>query len=126
MKFQIHLKGKHHSGRGVRYVALDPDAHEAVLVGAAKVVSPEATILELKKIEWRNGVKCFVVEVTEPTEDPLTAKWRKVTPGDLEDLSQYFTAKDVVVLQALYRELHEVDPAEVEAIVGKALPVSED
>ena len=123
---QYHLKGKGFSGRAVRVRELDPIEVEENLKAAAKLVPAEATVLELKKTEWRNGIKLMVVEVSDKCEDPMApdVKWRKVTPVDLEDLGQYFKTKDVAVLEAIYRESNEVIPSELDAITGKALPVT--
>jgi hypothetical protein len=129
---QIHLQGQSFSGRGVRYRELDPFEVEENLKGAAKILGAEATPFELKKTEWRNGAKQMIVEFSEPCEDLLAvdengkpkAKWRKMTPDVLEDFSSYFKTKDLAVLEHIYRQNHEVLQNEVEAIVGKALPVS--
>lgn len=126
MKFQYHLTGKGHSGRAVQVEALAPDEADEMLTFAAKLAGTEATPIEIKKIEWRAGVKQFVVKLTEPTEDPMKATWKKATPEMFDDMSKYFTAKDTAVLEALYREYHEITVAELDAIVGKALPVAED
>ena len=39
-------------------------------------------------------------------------------------LDALFTPKDVEILEALYRKFHEVSLADVDAIMGKALPVA--
>lgn len=124
---QYHLKGRGFSGRAVRLRELDPMEVEANLTATAKLVGPEATIVELKKVEWRNGVKLMVAQMTDPCDDPFVegVKWKKITGGMLDDLGTYFKAKDILALEAIYREYHEVVPAELEAITGKAVPVSE-
>lgn len=126
---QYHLVGKGFSGRAVRVRELTPIEAEENLTAAAKLssgVSESTQILELKKVEWRNGVKLMITEFTDPCADPLAegVKWRKVTPGLLDDIGAFFTAKDVGALEAVFRQMHEVTPAELEAITGKALPVS--
>lgn len=124
---QYHLSGKGFSKRGVRVRELSPEENEGNLLGAAKLVSADATIIDLKSVEWRNGVKLFIVSYTDPCEDPTAAsvKWYKPKPGEFEELSKLFTAKDVEVLKVIFKELHEVSRDEVDAIRGKALPVSE-
>jgi hypothetical protein len=112
------------SGRAVRVQALEPADLEENLTSAAKIVGDQGTILELKKTEWRNGLKRFVVAVSEPCEDPKAAKWKKVTPMDLENLGDLFGPKDVAVLEQIFREFHEVSPDEIKAITGKAQAVS--
>lgn len=129
MATQYHLKGKGFSGRAVRVRELDPMEVEENLKAAGKLMTGQdagaGAMLELKKTEWRNGVKMMLIEISEPCEDTSAAKWRKVSAVDLEDLGAFFTAKDVAVLEDVFRTNHEVMPAELEAIVGKALPVSE-
>jgi len=124
---QYHLKGKGFSGRAVRVRELDPIEVEDNLTATAKLVSQEASIIELKKVEWRNGVKRMIVEFSEPCEDPFAegVKWKKVTAGMLDEIGEYFRAKDLLALEAIYRTNHEVIPSELEAITGKAVPVSE-
>jgi len=130
---QFLLNSKRCSGRGVRIRSLSPDEHDKLMFEAAKLVGPDATFLELKKIEWRMGVKKMLCEVTEKggykSEDELLkdgVKWKKVTVQFLdESFDDMFNAKDVGILQAIYRELHEVNDKEIDAIMGKALPVSE-
>lgn len=127
MQFQYHLKGKGHSGRAVRVEALSPEDAEDMLTFAAKLAGDKATPIEIKKIEWRTGVKQFITKFTDPTEDPLTATWKKATPGLFDDdMAKFFTAKDCQVLEALYRDYHEITQVELDAIVGKALPVASE
>jgi predicted phosphoribosyltransferase len=57
--------------------------------------------------------------------DLPTAKWKKPGPGQLDDIDSFFTPKDWMALESIYRELHEITPAELEAITGKAVPLSE-
>lgn len=123
---QYHLNGKRMSRRAVRVQELDPTDAEKNLTDAAKIVGKEATILELKKVEWRNGVKRFVVEVSDPCDNPMdpSVKWTKLKPGDLDDPGAFFNTKDMMFLEALFREYHEISADEQDALMGKALPVS--
>ncbi len=126
---QVHLNGKRMSRRGVRVRMLDPDEHGEILVQAAKMVSPEAKVIELKKKEWRLGIKQFITAYTEPCDDPLAegVKWIKADLATLDEkFGDLFGVKDCAILEDLYRDFHEVSQAEVEAIAGKALPVSAD
>ena len=127
MLTQLHLKGKGFSGRAVRLRELAPAEVEANLTAAAKLAGKEAGPLEIKKIEWRNAVKMMIVEFTEPCADPMAdgVKWRKVSPGMLEDMGEYFKAKDVALLEHFYRDQNEVLQDEVDDILGKALPVAQ-
>lgn len=97
------------------------------MIAVAKIVSKEASVMEFKKVEWRNGVKRMISEISDPCDDPFAdgVKWKKVTLPQLEDLGTFFKAKDVQALEAIYRDYHEMVPSEIEAIVGKAVPVSE-
>lgn len=124
---QYHLNGKGFSGRAVRVRTLDPMEVEDNLAAAAKLVSKEASVIELKKTEWRNGAKLMITEYTEPCEDPMALEskaWKKAQPGQFDDLGTYFTAKDIAVLQHIFCENHEVKESELDAIMGKGLPVS--
>jgi hypothetical protein len=125
MKYQYHLKGKHYSGRAVRVEPLNATASDEALVNAARLAGKEATIFEVTKQQYVLGLRQFVKEISEPCDDPMTAKWRKVKPEDLDNLADFFTAKDLMVLEQIYREYHEVTKQELDDIVGKALPVSE-
>lgn len=128
MIYEFHLAGKYMSTRAVRVRGLEPIEAEQVLSDAAKIVGEEGTILELKKTQWRNGIKFMVVAISDPCEDPRKLdpkQWKKTTPQMLENLGDFFTPKDIGVLEAVYRDFHEVNPEELKAITGKALPVSE-
>lgn len=128
MGMQYHLKGRGFSGRVVRCRELDPTEVEDNLTAAAKLASKDATIIELKKTEWRNGVKRMITEVSDPTDDPMKKdlKFRKLSPQQLdEQWASLFKAKDVLLLESVYRDYHEVIPSEVADITGKAVPLSE-
>lgn len=126
---QFHLTGKRHSGRAVRVEALDDVSVSENLTNAAKQVSGEATIVELRTIEKRLGLQLFIKEISEPTKNPLdpSLKWTKVNAASFEDgLSTFFTAKDVQVLEAIYRDFHEITKDELEMIMGKGMVVASD
>lgn len=126
--YQVCLK----SGRGIRFAELTPLERDKVLADAAKLVGKEATMLELRGLEHRLGVKAMLKAYTEQsglTDDDLIkpeTKWKKVTIQELDDkYDSIFSAKDHAVLAALYVRYHDVTSEEVDKIVGKALPVSE-
>ena len=124
---QYHLKGPRHSGRAVRLKELSSSDVNENLTQAAKLVSKDASVLELRKAEYRLGIQRFVVEISDACADPLdpTVKWKKVDPASFtEGLDSFFTAKDVQILEALYREYHEVSQQSLDDIMGKAIPVS--
>jgi len=124
----IHLKGHKCSGRAVRFVPLDPDERDNVLLLAAKDVGSDGTYPELKRTEWKLGVHQMIKFVsTEPVTDPNASdiKWRKVTPAVLEEsYKELFTAKDHALLMATFRMYHEVSDEEINAIVGKVVTVA--
>lgn len=128
MQQQLHLKGRGFSGRGVRVRDLVPSEVEENLTSAAKLLSKDASIIELKKTEWRNGVKRMLTEITDPCEDPMAegVKWKKFTPAMADCLDDFFRPKDVQLLEHLYRDANEVVASEVDDIVGKAVPLSVD
>lgn len=124
---QIHLKGKWHSKRVVQVRMLDAFEVEDNLTQAAKLLGKSAEFFEIKKTEWRNGVKRFLVSVSEPVDNPADATMRKVNIADLDaTFTELFTSKDQQVLEAMYRDFHEVSAEEVDAIVGKAIPVASE
>lgn len=126
---QFHLNAPACSGRGVRVRMLSPDEANKVMADAARLVGPEASIIELKKTEWSLGVKAMLTEYTVEKNLPDLMKegvqWRKVDRVFLdENYSKIFGAKDDAILQAIYRQFHEVSEKDIEAVVSKALPVS--
>ena len=131
---EIVLNAKFCSGRGVRFKVLDPYEHDAITLDAAKVVGMEGTMIELRKLEWKMGVKRMIVAVTKDggykdTDDLISkeAAWRKMTVKDLdEEYNKLFTAKDDQFLCAMFRQYHEVSEDELQAISGKARTVSVD
>lgn len=127
MKFEYHLKGKGHSGRALRLKPLGPSQVESNLTNAARLVGKDALYFELKKSERRSGIKEMIVEFTDPVDDPRAegTKWRKPTHDQFVDHDEYFTAKDWAVLESIYSDYHEVSAEEIEAISGKAVPLSE-
>lgn len=126
----LHLKGLHCSGRAVKFQPLDPDERDAILLLAAKEVGADGTMIDLKRMEWKYGVHKMIKQVSvEPVDgdpnDP-SVKWKKHTPETMDqEYSKLFTAKDHALLTAAFRVYHEVSDQEVNAIVGKALTVSE-
>lgn len=127
----LHLKGNRCSRRAVRVIELLPDEKDDLMLQAAKAVGQDASIIELKKREWKMGVLSMIKQVsTEPvTGDPNgpDVKWKSYDYQTIEtDYSKLFTSKDHALLVAAFRSFHEVTDDEVAAIVGKALPVSAD
>ncbi len=124
----VHLKGKYHSGRVVHVKMLDSAEIEDNQLQSGKLLDKDnASYYDLKKIEWKNGLRRFVIAVSDPvTEMTKETKVRKVTPMDLDaSFAEFFTSKDAKVLEQMYRDYHEVSQEEIENIAGKALTVSE-
>lgn len=124
---QYHLSGPRNSGRAVRVESLDYIAVSKNLDEAVKFVSENSTYGQLKKKEWMLGIAQFVKEVSDPCKDPFdpSVKWRKVTVADFEEgFSAFFNAKDMMMLEALYREYHDLTKEELDAITGKGKPVA--
>lgn len=126
----LHLVGKRASGRAVRVQELGPDEKDDLMIQAAKSLGKDASILELKRREWKMGVLSMIKQVsTVPVKDANGAdvKWKSYSYDELEEAYKtLFTSKDHSLLVAAFRHFHEVTEEEVDAIVGKALPVSED
>jgi hypothetical protein len=135
---QIFLNAPNCSGRGVRLRALTPTQVDALLERAATLVGKDATVLDVKLAEWREGVKEMLVAVTKAgaltdpnaLQDPATA-WepldtRKIETVDGWGMDALFTARDMNFLIEVYKRFHEVTKDEIEAIVGKAVKVSAD
>lgn len=133
--YQALLDANGCTGRGVRFKHLTPSERDTMSRKAATLAGKEATIYDLRMLEFREGVKAMLHSVTRETsltfEQAQAGAWQKLDahslemPGEL-NYDTLFNAKDDAVLTALYRRAHEVSVAEIEAIAGKALPVSVD
>jgi hypothetical protein len=126
---QVFLDGKNCSGRGVRFRDLDPTEVEQITIDAGKGLTTDASMLELRKTEWRLGSRRMITAVTEgkalKEADLPTAKWIDVNEQYLDaHYTSLFTAKDNALLTALYREYHEINEDELDAISKKVLTVS--
>ncbi len=129
-KLQILLDAPNCCGRGVQFKLLTPSEIGKVSQNAAKIVGTDATIIDLKKMEWLLGVKAMLCAVTVAkglkTIVGKDIKWKELNAMDIDmEYDKLFGGKDSQVLEAVYRQYHEVSQSEVDAIVGKALPVSE-
>lgn len=128
--FQVVLSGKHCSGRAVRFRTLSAAEHDKLTLDAAKQIGPEGTMLELRKLEYRNGVRAMIVGISSQSGLKELSKdvvFKKVDPFDLDsNWSEYFNPKDEAVLTELYRSFHEVTQSEIDDISGKIQMVSVD
>lgn len=122
-----HLTGRGCSGKGVRCRTLLPATIDKVLLSAAKQMSPDATNVELARIEQRLGVESMVAGVTRAavaSEDELRAlqesAWEHFDPVNAQQL----TAKDWNMLMRIYTSEYCVSAVEVDAIMGKAMRAS--
>lgn len=129
------------SGRVVRIKELGLEERDAVLTTAARSVGPEATIAELNRRRNQEGVKAMIVEVTRkgeilPEQVPtLKAEdWMRPNRIDFEPvkdggkglLTELFTIRDLDALVHAFRMYNDTPSEDIEAIVGKAVPVSMD
>lgn len=129
-KIQFHLNAPACSGRGVRIKLLSPDETNQLMLDAAKILGSEGTMVELKKLEWSMGVRQMICSVTvqKGLKDVMgeDVSWKDYDRQLMDqEYKKLFGPKDDAILQALYRQYHEVSQAEVDAIAGKALPVLE-
>jgi len=122
------------SGRGVRVRVLDATTRFAIREESGKGLSPEATMIEWKVKEGIDGVVACVAQITESagfkTLDEMgapTVAWKSVTAEYLHDhLTDYFSAKDLDALVGIFRKLHDLDPKELEDIMGEGRDVTVD
>ena len=126
---QYHLAGVGMSGRGERVRQLEPDVHREVENQAAHIAGPDATGMSLTNIIQQEALKRMVFEVTEKAglENLDGAKWRRIQLSELalpDQWRAFFTTKDTSFLEDIHRRYHRVTQAEVDMIVGKAIPVS--
>lgn len=123
------------NGRGIAFEVLTATARDKVLADAAKLIgnlSGEGAFFELRQVEQRLGVKSMLRSMTVATglkdEDLIKpeTKWKQLTMLELDtNYDKFFSAKEHMILSALYRKFHEVDASEVDDIVKKVLEVSE-
>lgn len=124
--FQIHLNAKKCSKRAVRFKVLSPAEAGSLMDQAAKIVGPQGTMIELRRTQWSLCVQAMLTEYTDPTDEPMGAKWFKASTQQMAaDYDKLFTAKDDQILISMYREYHEVDQEEIDSISGKALTVAD-
>jgi hypothetical protein len=126
MNTQYHLKGAGFSGRAVRLRELKPSEVEANFTSAAKLVGGEGTQLELAKTTWRNGARLMIESYSNPCKDPMATEgivWKK--GESIEDMDAVFKAKDVLALEAIFRQCYELVVSDLEAITSGAIPVAE-
>lgn len=147
--YQLHLSGFGMSGRGVRLRQLEPALVHQVEEDAAKLMGPGATAYAFNQAVLAEGVSRMVAEITEPvmgvrevvgdeaepgakpaapvprTPNDPDVEWRPVTLQQMKaSAASWFTARDVAVLEQMYARLHQVSQLEIDAIMGKALPVT--
>lgn len=128
---QIHLKAPNMSQRGVRLRLLSYPVVQQCQNDAAKLVGPDAGFAAFRNAYHSEALRRFVAEVSEPagtlTED---TPWRALTvadlttPGGAYQLESMFSAREIAVLESLFRQHHEVTQDELDMITGKASPVA--
>ncbi len=146
---QYALVGKGYCGRGVRLRRLSIDDHEAALKSASRSAiigtgeqSPEQIRLEQLDVNMAITNACvrrMIAQVTKragykTAEDVLALSqedWASVTDADLMGVgaaalkyTALFGAKDDSILERIYHAEYNVTKDEVDAILGKAVPVA--
>lgn len=146
------LFGAGHSGRAVKLRTIGIDEDDQAQLSVMTEAKGDAKLFQI--LGERERVCRMIDAVTDPVPVPqptgkddkrddhtrtldavraLQAKaWKKTAVTDLQDptsklcYKKLFTIKDDVALQSLSRFEHMITPMELEAIMGKAIPVSED
>lgn len=129
---QVHLNLRGMSGRGVRLRVLPYTAIQAAQNEAAKLVGPGAAFTEFRNAYHSAVLTHFVAAVTPPGQEKLTEKtpWRDVTVADLTSptsefcLERMFRAREIAILEQLFRAEHEITEDELALITGKASPAA--
>lgn len=127
---QIHLNAPNMSRRGVRLRLLSYTAIRAAQDVAAKLVGAEATFAEFRNAYHAEALLRFIAEVTEPCDSLEGAAWKATSYADLSNplgplaLETLFTAREIAVVERLFRNQHEVTQDELDLITGKATPVA--
>lgn len=135
--YQVHLNLPHCCKRGVRYRELSgSEVRTCESLGAADALAASADGKTANGMEVRNatlahGLRRMIVSVTDPVAEIGGATWHDVTLQALESPSSPLNfeklfpgARDDQLLSRLYSELHEVTQSDVDAIMGKRIPVS--
>jgi len=131
---QIHLSIPDCSGRAVRLRKLTPSEKDAASVAVAKMIGPDGIAIDYSIRETREIVERALVSVTRKRDltdaevaDEAT-EWvdldQKKLGFDRDDPLHYdnlFTAKDDGVLCQIVNRWLRATPADVDAIMGKAL-----
>ncbi len=133
---QVHLSAPGMCRRGVRVRTLmASEIHEieqrvaARLAAKAKEDSRELTYVEVTNAVVTEAVKAMIHSYTAPVDDLQGATWTPANQLTLE--TQWLKlgfgrAKDQAILNRVYSHLHEVNKEDIQAILGKALPVTAD
>lgn len=138
MAIQFLLNAKGCSGRGVRLRDIDPDMRDRISVDTAKLVGKDATVAEYGVAEARQLVVASISAVTKGAvkdADALVAlpesEWIPLDPQKLDadptSATHYrnlFSAKEDSVISGIVRRVNTATADEVEAIMGKAIPLS--
>lgn len=128
---QLHLNGDRMNGRGVRIRILSPALVREAEENGAKIAGPTATLGKLRTCQIHECLRLMVRAVTvkpglKNLQDP-GIEWKPVDAGLLLVYwDTFFGEKETQVLTVAYNRFHEVTVGEVDAILGKALPVAGD
>jgi hypothetical protein len=121
------------SGRGVRLRELtydQVDAVEAQVAGSDKLQTGQGIVsrMQFSRLVSAECVALMVAEMTEEKgiafEKLAEAKWRKCEPSMFDGkLSEFFSAKDMVVLRNRYAVEHDVSDIELAGVLEKKADV---
>jgi len=127
-QYQVHLKGKGYSGRGVRYRILKQSELDSNEVLAAKTLDDGYSKIEHQVEVSRLALSAMVTAYTDPgVKEPQTARWTSADKGYLErQWDAVFTTKDTAVLRNIFHTEHGVNEAELEAILKGKVEVLAD
>ena len=121
----IQLVGAGYSGRGVRVRMVGWKQQMAIEKSAAATITPESKQIEYTAEIQRYGTYAMIVSITEPCTpgEHVAGPWKPMTAAILEESwDDFFTPKDTSAIRQMHDRMHGVTAAEVDAIMGKAIP----
>lgn len=121
----IHLIGRGHSGRAVRFQTLSgSQVDSAERAAAMEIAGTQATVYDMRSKTSRNALSMMIAAITEPMTAEKYAElsrgkdgWRPVDPAlILNEFDTLFTARDQAALRKLYESEYEVSQNDVDKI----------
>jgi hypothetical protein len=126
--FLIHLNRKGMSRRAVRIEPLTSTEIDENEKNEAANITETTKNAEFNAAVAALGMRRMIQAVSEPTNEPKTAKFEDVSLAVLvQNWGKWFNAKDSALLRAIYLQEHTVTNEDLEAITsGKVELASED